>query len=121
MIEAHDCSWRDGIGCINDRCPLHRGMRRLGENLKIGGALCASFRAGDNFGFHMGSDDMMQCTCQWSPGCGEPFCMSRRCEQDELYESDELDDPAGYCGCGPILVEPDSYGYPCDTCGGIVR
>lgn len=83
--------------CFNDRCPLHRAMRTLAYNLKWAGALCASFKAGDNFGFHMG-EDSSQCTCQWSPGAGVPYVGWTRCEQ--VYE---LAHEAGY---------PDA----CDVC-----
>ena len=55
----------------------------LAANLAVAGGLCAAFRAGDNFGFHMGADEW-QCTCQWSPGCGEPYRGWTRCEQDEI-------------------------------------
>jgi hypothetical protein len=90
VMEAHDCNFRPdlGMGCINDRCPLHRGMRTLGENLRVIGALFASFRAGDNFGFHMGADET-QCTCQWSPGSGEPYRQPNRCEQERAVEDFE--------------------------------
>lgn len=88
MREAHDCSWyhTKGWWCINDRCPLHRAMRVLGENLRIAAFGAVMFKAGDNFGFHMGSDDFSQCTCQWSPGRGEPYRKSNRCEQEEIYD-----------------------------------
>lgn len=62
----------------------------LAHNLAVVGALFASFRAGDNFGFHMGSDET-QCTCQWSPGRGEPYRGSTRCEQDAFYDDDWQD------------------------------
>lgn len=65
----------------------------LAHNLSIVGALFASFRAGDSFGFHMGADES-QCTCQWSPGHGEPYRGLTRCEQDEVYDPD---DPLGCC------------------------
>lgn len=62
--------------------PLHCAMRTLAHNLAMAGGLCASFRAGDNFGFHMGSDES-QCTCQWAPGHGMPYAGAPRCEQLE--------------------------------------
>lgn len=62
----------------------------LASNLAIGGALCASFRAGDNFGFHMASEEYGQCTYQWSPNVrGEPYRGSTRCEQDSDDDADE--------------------------------
>lgn len=56
----------------------------LAHNLAMIGGLFASFRAGDNFGFHMGADEL-QCTCQWSPSRGVPFFASKHCENDD-YE-----------------------------------
>jgi hypothetical protein len=87
MMEAHDCNFHDALQvCINDRCPLHLAMRTLAANLKVVGFGATLFRAGDNFGFHMGSDES-QCTCQWSPNVnGEPYVGSTRCEQDVLDE-----------------------------------
>jgi hypothetical protein len=61
---------------------------RLGRNMAVVGALFAAFRAGDNFGFHMGSDET-QCTCQWSPCSGLPYRGSTVCEQEHMYEADE--------------------------------
>lgn len=95
-MEPHDCNWHDDLRrCINERCPLHRAMRRLASNLEIAGALCASFRAGDNFGFHMGSDES-QCTCQWAPGHGTPYKGWTRCEQDPFDEIEDYEDRSGY-------------------------
>lgn len=70
-------------------------MITLAHNLAIGCALVASFRAGDNFGFHMGSDrdGLGQCTCQWSPGYGEPYRGASRCVEDDEY--DDRDDHIG--------------------------
>jgi hypothetical protein len=46
-MEAHDCNWHEGARiCINDRCPLHRAMRKFAANLYIAGALCAAFDSG---------------------------------------------------------------------------
>ena len=65
-------------------------LATLGSNLAIAGALCAAFRAGDNFGFHMGADES-QCTCQWSPNThGEAYRGATRCEQEE-YEDEAID------------------------------
>jgi hypothetical protein len=69
-------------------------MRTLAANLAIAGGLYASFRAGDNFGFHMGSDET-QCTCQWSPGHDEPYRGASRCEQELIHEDDDPDDHFG--------------------------
>ena len=72
----------------------------LAHNLAVAGFGAAMFRAGDNFGFHMG-EDSSQCTCQWSPGRGVPYVGSQRCEHerydDDFYDQepddpDELDD-----------------------------
>ena len=73
----------------------------LAHNLATIGGLFAAFRAGDNFGFHMG-EDQGQCTCQWSPGRGVPYVGVTRCEHDDEPElgccprntwGDELHDP----------------------------
>lgn len=100
-------------------------MSILGYNLAIGGALCAAFRAGDNFGFHMGSDDS-QCTCQWRPNVnGDPYRGSTRCEQD-----DRTDDDDDECACAMGYVPDEAReeldecretGRPCPWCGGRVR
>ena len=81
----------------------------LAANLAVAGALCAAFRAGDNFGFHMGSDES-QCTCQWRPNVhGEPYRGSTRCEQDVLDEQDDhYDDDCPHCdygcsSCSPLI------------------
>jgi hypothetical protein len=67
-------------------------------NVSVAAGLFVAFRAGDNFGFHMGSDES-QCTCQWSPTRGVPFQPSTRCEQEDdepepaLFASmEDLDD-----------------------------
>lgn len=61
------------------------------RNLAVVGGLFASFRAGDNFGFHMGAEESSQCTCQWSPGYGVPYKGATRCEQDELDDREYND------------------------------
>lgn len=46
-MESHDCNFHDALKrCINDRCPLHRGMRTLSSNLKFVGALFGAERIG---------------------------------------------------------------------------
>jgi hypothetical protein len=98
-MEAHDCNFRPdlGMGCINSRCPGHRAMRTLAENLRIAAFGAAMFKAGDNFGFHMG-EDSSQCTCQWTPGRGVPYQGFTRCEQDDATVDEFEDDtPLGCC------------------------
>ncbi len=36
-----------------------------------------------------------QCTCQWSPGHGEPYQAATRCEQDAFYETELEREPFG--------------------------
>lgn len=92
MMEAHDCNFHDALRvCINSRCPLHRAMRNLAANLRIVGALFASFRAGDNYGFHMG-EDSSQCDCQWRPGSGEPYRVAERCAYEYQASEDARDE-----------------------------
>ena len=66
---------------------FRRWVWTLVHNLAVAGFGATMFRAGDNHGFHMGADEM-QCTCQWSPGYGDPYKGATRCEQDEFYEDD---------------------------------
>ena len=72
MGEAHDCNWRDGIGCINDRCVLHRAMRALSANLVIAAGLCRAFLLGCWYGnesvYLMGDEE----PTEWRPGCNLP-------------------------------------------------
>lgn len=68
--------------------PPAEWMLTLAHNLAVAGFGALMFRAGDNFGFHMGSDET-QCTCQWSPGVEEPYRSASLCEQDDRYEDDE--------------------------------
>lgn len=63
----------------------------LAHNLAVIGALFASFRAGDNFGFHMGADES-QCTCQWAPSRGVPYRGMSRCEQEILFDESDVYD-----------------------------
>ncbi len=51
----------------------------------------AMFRAGDNYGFHMG-EDSSQCTCQWAPGRGVPYGGSTRRDRDNRYDDWNQDD-----------------------------
>lgn len=52
MREAHDCNFHDRLrACINDRCPLHRGMRNLGRCLRDAGALCEAWELGHAYGY----------------------------------------------------------------------
>lgn len=70
-MEAHDCNFRPdlGMGCINGRCPLHRAMRRLGDNLAIAGVLCHSHRLG-RVDRHTEIWQGKQSRQRWFPGCG---------------------------------------------------
>lgn len=88
-------------------CELHARLASLvtlAHNLAVAAFGAAMFRAGDNHGFHMGSDES-QCTCQWSPNVhGEAYRGSTRCEQDveddDYYaRAADLDDdePLGCC------------------------
>lgn len=61
--------------------PKNDRLLTLGHNIAVVGGLFVAFRAGDNFGFHMG-EDSSQCTCQWSPGRGLPYAGPTRCESD---------------------------------------
>lgn len=74
----------------------------LAANLAMAGALCAAFRAGDNFGFHMGSDES-QCACQWSPNThGEAYRGATRCEQEQLDDPEDWNTDCRHCegyGC----------------------
>lgn len=74
----------------NDGEELLDRMRTLASNLAIAAFGAAMFKAGDNFGFHMGQEEYGQCTCQWSPNIhGEPYRGSTRCEQDSDDDADE--------------------------------
>lgn len=115
-MEAHDCNFHEALlVCINERCPLHRGMRTLGENLRIAAFGAAMFKAGDNFGFHM-SEDSSQCTCQWSPGRGVPYVGPTRCESDcddydySPHGQSSLDDDV--VGCCPRNTWGDEFHDP---------
>src|SRR4051794_9911105 len=67
----------------NDRT-FRLSLWTLAHNLAVAAFGAAMFKAGDNFGFHMGSDEFGQCTCQWSPNVdGEPYSGSTRCEQED--------------------------------------
>ena len=46
VLEPHDCNFRDDIGCINDRCPLHRAMRALARCLRDAAACERAFSLG---------------------------------------------------------------------------
>lgn len=84
-------------------------LRKLASNLSVAGALCAAFRAGDNFGFHMGSDES-QCTCQWSPNVnGEAYRGSTRCAQDVLDDPEDWNTDCLHC-----------EGYGCSSCNPLV-
>lgn len=82
MREAHDCSWHLLSGrpvCINDRCPLHRGMRVLSASLAIAGALCRAFELGKQWQrtFDLLPGGKYQRAIRvvdvaWRPGCGRP-------------------------------------------------
>lgn len=91
------------LAALTDAIHLRASMICLARNISVGAALFAAFRAGDNFGFHMGSDET-QCTCQWAPGAGEPYHKSTRCEQEQIYEGcDDYETPAtgpNGCTCG---------------------
>lgn len=78
-MEAHDCTWRDGIGCINARCPLHRAMRSLGACVAIGAGLCRSYDLGEK-GMPVGPGRRWALPnggvasipdAIWRPGCGK--------------------------------------------------
>lgn len=133
MLVEIECQRCKGDGWPNDvecgacmgsgvRCFDVTWIARLVNNLAIGAALFLSFRAGDNFGFHMGSEsDIHQCTCQWSPGDGEPYIGATRCrieeERDEIDEDDEDDDnPAEWPDAG---VAPAEAITKCPACNGI--
>jgi hypothetical protein len=65
-MEPHDCNFRDELRvCINDRCPLHRGMRTIAENLRIGAAL----NAAEDIGRRRCNDSWSRPNWQ-STGCG---------------------------------------------------
>lgn len=87
-MEAHDCNWRDSIGCINERCPLHRAMRMLGKNLWLGGGLAAAAQRGP-LPQHPSANEphefseafnAIDCTI-----CGEGFCYYLHTDRPE-YE-----------------------------------
>lgn len=62
-MEAHDCNFHDELQrCINDRCPLHRAMRKLASNLQIAALLCRAHKNAIEGGWAMNTI--------WSPGCG---------------------------------------------------
>jgi hypothetical protein len=78
-MESHDCNFRDdiGMGCINDRCPLHRAMRHLASNLSAAAVLCRAFSLGHVRGVyrptvndsHHYIDEYERTV--WRPGCGK--------------------------------------------------
>ena len=97
---CHGCGVPAVVGNQVTRRPAHfpaAWMITLAHNHAVGCALVASFRAGDNFGFHMGSDmdGLSQCVCQWHPGTGEPYRGTTRCDQDLAHEDDDPDDHFG--------------------------
>lgn len=93
-------------------CALNSGLaslRTIARNLRDAAGLCAAFRAGDNFGFHMGSDES-QCTCQWSPNTrGEAYVGSTRCEHDVLDDPEDRNTDCRHC-----------EGYGCSSCNPLV-
>jgi hypothetical protein len=68
-MEVHDCNFRPdlGMGCINDRCPLHRAMRVFAANLRIAAALCRSHTLGEGFGYEWATREPVW--PRWEPGC----------------------------------------------------
>lgn len=78
-MEAHDCNFDNPYFgfCVNDRCSLHRAMRKLAANLRIGAALCESFRLGRSWELifrcspgHATKRKLRAERDSWSPGCG---------------------------------------------------
>lgn len=79
----------------------------LGHNFAAIGALFASFRAGDNYGFHMG-EDSAQCGCQWYPSSGKPYVGATACENDpDPADPDDDSDECQHCDYGCESCDPN--------------
>jgi hypothetical protein len=100
--DVADIRSADVVKRVNGRCVLGfevGWLATLVHNLSVAAFGAAMFRAGDNFGFHMG-EDQSQCECQWTPGRGEPYRGARRCESDcDDYDYDYSSDADGPNGC----------------------
>ena len=95
------CDWYRRVSHAGADCDMHERLATLAHNLAVAAFGAAMFKAGDNYGFHMGSDES-QCTCQWAPGRGEPYRGATRCEQDEIY--DESGASLGHAPGSPITA-----------------
>lgn len=134
--DVHDIRTADIVRRVDGRAIVSfevGWLATLAHNLSVAGFGALMFRAGDTFGFHMGgdgsSDSLEQCTCQWSPGGGEPYRPRSRCEHDnDDYDYDDHSD-CECTGANPLGLLDDidpvalpwrpagTHDSPCIGCG----
>lgn len=83
------------------------------RNVAVAGALFASFRAGDNYGFTMAWHEKQlgeQSSCQWRPGTGLSYLRKPCTCVEECRDFSAAGPPCQFCGARDVEDDHECYG-----------